>query len=83
MWEKPPPEAEFQWDFGPDAVVESGSGPGPYTLSWSSPGTKTVCLTVVDSLCPHETFCQNIEVGVGIDVEIQPVPDQCFDGAFA
>ncbi len=72
--------AEFQWDFGPDAVVESGSGPGPYILAWDSPGIKTVCLTVVDSLCPHETFCQNIEVGVGVDVEIQPVPDQCFDG---
>ena len=72
--------ADFQWDFGPDALIESGTGAGPYTVSWSSPGTKTVCLTVVDSLCSHETLCQNIDVGVGVDVEIEPVPDQCFDG---
>ena len=74
------PSADYQWDFGEDAIIESGSGPGPYTISWTESGSKTVCLTVTDSVCTHNTFCQTIEVGVGVDVEIEPIPDQCFEG---
>lgn len=34
---------KVKWNFG-DATVESGSGTGPYVLSWSTPGIKTVSL---------------------------------------
>ena len=46
----------YNWNFG-DANVLSGTGKGPYSLSWSSSGTKkvkttgnTVCSGVTDSL---------------------------------
>lgn len=32
-----------KWDFG-DATIESGSGTGPYVLSWSAPGIKSISL---------------------------------------
>ena len=75
-----PPDSDFQWDFGPDARIERGSGEGPYTVSWETPGEKTVCLTVTDSICSHQMFCQTVEIGVAVDVQIAPVEDQCFEG---
>ncbi|MEM9721636.1 MAG: PKD domain-containing protein [Bacteroidota bacterium] len=74
------PTDEFDWDFGPDATIESGAGIGPYVISWASPGEKTVCLTVADSICTHQTFCQTVEIGAAVEVEIAPVADQCFEG---
>lgn len=36
----------FAWNFGVDAVPQVASGPGPHTVSYTSPGTKSVVLTV-------------------------------------
>ncbi|TSA30437.1 MAG: T9SS C-terminal target domain-containing protein [Bacteroidetes bacterium] len=38
--------ATYTWDFD-GATVVSGSGPGPYIVTWSSIGYKTVTLTVI------------------------------------
>ncbi|MEM6395779.1 MAG: gliding motility-associated C-terminal domain-containing protein [Bacteroidota bacterium] len=44
-------EAVYDWDFG-DAATVSGSGQGPYLVSWDSPGTKQVSLRLTANGCP-------------------------------
>jgi gliding motility-associated-like protein len=44
------PNATFSWNFN-GANVTSGSGAGPYTLSWSTAGIKNITLTVSDYNC--------------------------------
>jgi len=75
------PDATFQWDFGDDATVSGDiDGPGPLTVRWDEAGVQEVCLTVIDSICTHETFCSSVNVGIAPQVRINPVEDQCFDG---
>ncbi len=45
-----PPGAIFAWDFDGGAALP-GTGVGPHTVSWSTPGTKTITLTVNDNNC--------------------------------
>jgi gliding motility-associated-like protein len=59
---------KVKWDFG-DATVESGSGTGPYVLSWSVPGEKIVSLHLPFRVgssgprCKDEyTLCKRINV---------------------
>lgn len=42
--------ATFTWDFNGGSVI-SGSGSGPYTVSWNTPGTYTPVLTVTEPIC--------------------------------
>ena len=42
------PDYTWQWS---GANVESGSGPGPYTISWGDLGSKTISLVVSDYGC--------------------------------
>lgn len=44
------PEALFAWNFG-GATVLSGSGRGPYRLSWDTPGDKTITLNLSQHGC--------------------------------
>lgn len=44
------PGAVYAWDFG-GAVVVSGSGAGPYTLSWPASGPQTVSLQLSENGC--------------------------------
>jgi gliding motility-associated-like protein len=39
--------ASYQWDFDGGSII-SGSGPGPFQISWPAPGTKTIRLRVTD-----------------------------------
>ncbi len=52
--------AVFTWDFGV-ATVLSGTGTGPYVLSFSTPGFYPVVLTITDNGCTA-TSTQNISV---------------------
>jgi len=52
----------YTWDFNSGTIV-SGSGVGPYTVNWSSAGTKTVTLTVTNSSGCSSTSTQNVTVG--------------------
>ena len=40
----------YSWNFGGGATLPS-SGMGPFTISWSTPGLKTITLSVTDSGC--------------------------------
>lgn len=76
------PLATYSWDFG-DAVWISGSGFGPYTLSWTTPSsqnTHQICLTVIENGCSSPTVCQVVNVLPQPVASIAPVPDQCFPG---
>lgn len=42
------PSDSFTWDFDGGNIV-SGSGSGPYTISWNSTGAKTITLTVTNT----------------------------------
>ncbi len=45
------PGAIYTWNFGTGADVISGTGQGPYQVSWPSNSTQTVTLTVIENAC--------------------------------
>lgn len=53
--------ATYAYDFTPATVV-SGSGAGPYQLSWGSPGPKTVRLQINENGCFSDIISQNTNV---------------------
>lgn len=77
------PFAVYQWDFG-DAVVISGSGPGPYTMSWTTPSSQNIhriCLVVSESGCTSDTNCVFVNVYPKPVASFTPIPDTaCFIG---
>lgn len=54
-------DATYDWDFDGGTIV-SGMGSGPYNISWSDGGTKTITLMVTEDGCPSEVFTQTVEV---------------------
>ena len=53
--------ATYNWNFG-SANVQSGSGQGPYTLSWPNAGTYPVSLQVTRNGCTSPPFTANVTV---------------------
>ncbi len=49
---------QWQWNFGEAAVPQTVSGPGPHQVSYTSPGVKSIALTV-----ESETGCLVTEIG--------------------
>ncbi|MBN8702554.1 MAG: PKD domain-containing protein, partial [Bacteroidetes bacterium] len=52
--------ATYTWSFN-GGTVNSGTGAGPYSVSWNSQGVKTVTLTVNDNGC-SATYVKSINV---------------------
>ncbi|MCU0345750.1 MAG: PKD domain-containing protein [Saprospiraceae bacterium] len=65
------PNASFTWNFD-GGVASPGTGAGPHQVNWSSPGLKTVSLTVTDGSCTSTIFTQQIQVD---DQLAEPVID--------
>jgi gliding motility-associated-like protein len=61
--------ADYEWDFGSDAIVNSGSNQGPYGVSWTSEGLKTITLNLKEDNCESDT------VSLDIIVIANPVTD--------
>jgi gliding motility-associated-like protein len=57
--------ASYDWDF--DGGITSGSGQGPYYVSWDNPGQKNISLTVTQLDCVSEP------VSISVDVNAMPV----------
>lgn len=55
--------ANYAWNFNGGTIV-SGSGQGPYEVSWNTPGVKTVSLTVTQNGCVSNTATNNVTVYV-------------------
>ncbi|MCX7649612.1 MAG: PKD domain-containing protein, partial [Flavobacteriales bacterium] len=53
--------ASFNWNFGGGQVV-SGSGAGPYQISWNGPGVYSISLDVAEFGCPSNTESQTVTV---------------------
>ncbi|MCX7768327.1 MAG: choice-of-anchor L domain-containing protein, partial [Flavobacteriales bacterium] len=56
-----PPGATYNWNFGA-ATVQSGSGQGPYTVTFPNTGSFNVSLTVIHNGCTSATTTQNIQI---------------------
>jgi hypothetical protein len=54
--------AVFDWNFGTDATIISGSGAGPYHVSWTSPGNKNIRLIVTENNCSSSQTQASIQV---------------------
>ncbi|MBX7240810.1 MAG: PKD domain-containing protein [Bacteroidia bacterium] len=68
----------YSWDFG-SAVWLSGSGQGPYVLSWTTSGIHQICVQVTESACPPSTqTCHDFLVLDKPVADILPVANQCF-----
>jgi len=53
--------ANYMWDFG-TATIVSGTGDGPYTLHWNTPGMYSISLMVEENNCPSQVVTQMIDV---------------------
>ncbi len=53
--------ATYTWDFD-GGTANPGAGPGPHTVSWTTPGTKTIRLTVDENGCVSDAFTRTVEV---------------------
>lgn len=61
--------AHFEWDFD-GATVHSGTGAGPYEISWGETGEKEISLNITENLCSSDT--------VRGPVTAYPVPSSSF-----
>jgi gliding motility-associated-like protein len=59
--------AVFNWDFGSGSVV-SGSGSGPYEISWDTPGDKPISLQIEENGCASDIFPGTITVDAPLEI---------------
>lgn len=55
------PAATYSWNFG-GGTVASGSGQGPYTVSWPNAGNPAVSLSVTENGCTSPVTVNNITI---------------------
>jgi gliding motility-associated-like protein len=55
------PSATYNWNFG-GGTASPGTGVGPHTISWSTPGAKTVTLTVTEGGFTSTLTTMNVTV---------------------
>jgi len=72
--------AFFNWNFGPGATIVSGSGAGPYTVTWNDPGNITITLGVSDNHCFSPITTVNLNQPTPINVAISTQPVTCANG---
>lgn len=53
--------ATYNWNFG-GGTANPGTGAGPHTVSWATPGSKTISLTVTENGCTSTLFTQMVTV---------------------
>ncbi|MDB5283696.1 MAG: hypothetical protein JWO06_2771, partial [Bacteroidota bacterium] len=67
----------YNWDFDGGTIV-SGFGGGPYHISWSTPGTKNVTLTVVNGVCTSALTTIPVTVNAVPNVTVSPDVTICL-----
>ncbi len=64
------PGYSYQWNFD-GGIVSSGSGPGPYSVSWANAGNKEVSLIVTSAEgCSSDT--------ASVAILVNPIPSSAF-----
>jgi gliding motility-associated-like protein len=71
--------ANYTWNFDGGTIV-SGSGGGPYTISWASPGNKNVTLDVTDNGCPSTQTLVVVQIGTPPAADAGPDQTVCSGG---
>lgn len=61
--------ANYNWNFS-GGTIQSGSGAGPYQVSWATPGTKDLFLTVSENGCTGSV--------TNVQVIVRPLPTANF-----
>jgi gliding motility-associated-like protein len=76
-----PPAARYEWNFGEGATPAFGNTLGPFSVTWSTNGLKTVSLKVQYQGCRLEAEDFIVTVGApwAPEVQYQPVPT-CVNG---
>ncbi len=57
--------ANFNWNFD-GGTATPGTGQGPHTISWASPGNKTLSLTVTENGCISPASTQPVQVDAAL-----------------
>ncbi|MCE7059545.1 gliding motility-associated C-terminal domain-containing protein [Dyadobacter sp. CY343] len=66
----------FNWEWDGARVI-SGSGMGPYVVSWDTGGSKNVALTVVNEACGNELYNRKQAVISSLDLTSTIVSGNC------
>lgn len=69
------PTTVFTWDFDGGTII-SGSGAGPYNVSWPSVGTYSISLTVTENTCTS-TVTMPVDIYAGPVSSITSIPSLC------
>lgn len=72
--------ATYNWDFGTNATVVSGSGAGPYSVTWSSAGSINISLQVSDNHCPSNTATITLNQPPDMIANVDVSPVTCANG---
>ncbi len=70
----------YNWDFGTGATIVSGSGAGPYSVTWANAGTITITLQVTDNHCPSTTTTVTLNQPPILDATVSVTPVTCTNG---
>ncbi|MGQ9847515.1 MAG: PKD domain-containing protein, partial [Bacteroidales bacterium] len=72
--------ATYNWDFGSNATIVSGSGAGPYSVTWSSAGTINISLEIIDNHCPSNTYTTTLNQPPALNAIVNVTPVTCANG---
>ncbi|MFN4121714.1 MAG: choice-of-anchor L domain-containing protein [Flavobacteriales bacterium] len=72
-----PPSATYIWNFDGAANVNSSSQQGPYTVSWDTPGIKTITVQVVMNGCSSIVASTQVNVNPTPTAEFEVDPVVC------
>lgn len=70
----------FEWDFD-GATILSGTGRGPYALRWTTTGTKSVSLRIINETCGNAIINIKKTMVTFPDVSVSVKQDECQIGA--
>ncbi len=69
--------ATFNWSWGGGTALP-GTGIGPHTVSWNTPGTYTVSLTVTENGCASSPYTVQVVNPAGMTSTIQKTDILCY-----
>ncbi len=72
--------ASYSWNFN-GATIISGSGQGPYQVSWSSAGTMNVTLDVIDNGCTTPQVVHSVTVNANVIADAGADVTVCSGGS--
>jgi gliding motility-associated-like protein len=72
--------ASYNWDFA-GATVQSGSGAGPYSIVFNTPGNYTIQLQVTENNCPSTTSSQAVIISQPVTASFQATPVTICSGS--